>query len=126
MKTLRTINFVLVTLLAITAAIPKMMQMSHEVEAFSHIGLDATAVLVFGLLQFGGGILLLFSATRLWGAILTSVVFLGSTALLFLLGNIIFACLSLVPVMMTEFVVFEQVARIRAVNRQTQEEDLIA
>ena len=104
MSILRKTNLILVILLAITAAIPKVMQMPHEVEFFDDAGLGAYLVIVFGLVQLAGGILLLFRGTRTWGAIAVAATFAISTGMLFMVGNIAVGSVSVVTVLMAGYV----------------------
>jgi len=100
----RKTNLVLVILLGITAAIPKVMQMPHEVEFFHAAGLGAYTLVAFGLAQLAGGILLLFPRTRKWGAIAVAATFAISTGMLFMAGNIAVGSVSAVTVLMAGFV----------------------
>jgi len=107
MNLFRIINFVLVAALGTTAGIPKMMRMPHEVEAFANTGLGTRYVIGFVIVLLIGGILLVIPATRFWGAILTSIMFLASAVMLFITGKITFGCVSLIPVLMAAFIVYD-------------------
>ncbi len=83
MTVLRTINLILITVLSIAAGIPKVMRMTEEVKFFESAGLGTTSVVIFGLVQLVGGALLVFRGTRMWGAAVVALAFLGSAAMLF-------------------------------------------
>jgi hypothetical protein len=110
MNILRRINLILVTVLSLAAAIPKIAQIPGEVEFFNSMGLGKGALLMFGALQLAGGALLVFGKTRLWGASVAALAFLGSAVMLFLNGQSSFGAVSLLPVIMS-CVVFFDVAR---------------
>ena len=104
MKKLHTVNLALVVLLSIAAAVPKLLRVPQEVTFFEKAGLAGSAVLLFGLLQLAGGILLVFTRTRLWGAGVAAVVFLASAIMVFLSGQTAFGLLSMLPVLMAGLV----------------------
>ena len=107
MNILRKINLVLVTVLSIAAGIPKIMQIPNEVGFFETVGLGANSVVVFGLLQLAGGLLLVSQKTRMWGASVVALMFLGSAAMLLLTGAIAFGFVSVLPVLMAAIVIKE-------------------
>lgn len=100
MKKLFMFNLVLVVLLSITAAVPKLLRVPQEVTFFESVGLAGSAVLMFGFVQLAGGILLVFSRARLWGAGVVAVTFLASAIMVFLSGNTAFGLVSILPVLM--------------------------
>ena len=104
MSLLQKVNLVLVTVLTIAAGIPKIMRIPAEVNFFQDAGLGETALLVFGLFQMTGGILLIFRKTRSWGAIQVALSFLLSAVMVFMSGQIMFGLVSLVPILMTGMV----------------------
>ena len=107
MNILRKINLVLVTVLGIAAGIPKIMRMPNEVEFFETAGLGADLVVVFGLLQLAGGLLLVSQKTRIWGASVVAVMFLGSAVMLLVTGEIAFGFVSVLPGLMAAIVIKE-------------------
>lgn len=104
MKNLFTVNLVLVTLLGIAAAIPKLLRLPQEVTFFGNVGLPEGAVLLFGLVQLAGGMLLVVRRTRPWGAAVTAATFLASAVMVFLSGNTVFGLVSILPVLMASLV----------------------
>lgn len=105
MNILRKINFALVTLLGFTAAIPKIMRVPSEVGFFENVGLGADSVVVFGLLQLAGALLMVSLKTRMWGASVVAGTFLGSAVMLLLSGEIAFGLVSGLPVVMAAVVI---------------------
>ena len=104
MKKLLMVNLVLVVLLSIAAAVPKLLRVPQEVAFFENVGLPGGAVLFFGLMQLAGGILLVFSRARLWGAGVVAIMFLASAIMVFLSGNTAFGLVSMLPVLMAGIV----------------------
>ena len=104
MNILRKLNFVLVTFLGITAGIPKVMRLPAEVTFFDNAGLSGPTIVVFGVLQMIGGVLLLFPKTRTWAAASTAIMFFSSAVMVLVSGQLSFGCLSLLPVFMAGFV----------------------
>ena len=107
MNILRNINLILVTLLSMAAGIPKIMRIPQEVSFFGDVGLGEISVVAFGLVQFAGGVLLLFPKTRIWGATLVAAMFFLSTVMLFLNGKLTFGFISVLPIVMAGFVIAE-------------------
>ena len=107
MTILKRINFVLVTLLGITAGIPKIMRMENEVTFFDNAGLGGPTIVVFGILQMIGGILLLLPKARTAAAAFTAIIFLASSVMIFMNGQVGFALVSLLPVLMAGFVCYD-------------------
>ncbi len=107
MNILLRVNLVLVTLLSMTAGIPKVARLPEEVGFFESAGLGGSAVVVFGLVQLTGGALLTLKNTRIWGASAAAVTFLGSAVMLLLTGKIAFGFASVVPVLLAGVVMRE-------------------
>jgi len=103
-KNLFTVVLVLAFLLSIGASAPKLLQASQEVAFFVSVGLPVKAVLLFGVVQLAGGILLVFKPTRVWGAAATGIMFLASAIMVFLSGKTVFGLVSLLPVLLASFV----------------------
>ncbi len=111
MKTLQTLNFVLVALLGLTAGIPKLMRTPQEVGFFADLGLGEKAVVVFGFAQLLGGILLLVRRTRIVGAGVVATLFLGSAMMLVASGQLAFGLISLLPVGMAALAMKSSIAQ---------------
>ncbi len=97
MNTAHKIIHVIVTLLSIAAAVPKISQAPQEVQFFAAVGLPPLAVAVFGCVQLLGGVLLIIPRTRLWGALIAALAFLCSAIMLLMAGQMAFGLVSLVP-----------------------------
>ncbi|MBL4661056.1 MAG: hypothetical protein JKY19_11930 [Alcanivoracaceae bacterium] len=104
MKIANTIILVLLTLLGISAGVAKLMQMPQEVEFLNNAGLNNTAIILFGVLQVVGGILLIFTKTRKIGALITAIAFAISTVIIFMAGNLAFGFISILPILLAAFV----------------------
>lgn len=104
MKKMWIVCLVVLILLSVAASLPKLLRVAQEVAFFRSVGLPESVVLVFGLLQLAGGILLVFEPTRGWGAAVAGVLFLCSAIMVLLSGNLLFALVSLLPVLLAAFV----------------------
>jgi hypothetical protein len=63
MKALLWLNHVLIILFAVSSGVFKVLGGQADIEVFSHLGMGATAVAVFGAVQAVGGVGLLFGAS---------------------------------------------------------------
>lgn len=104
MDLLNKLNLALITVLSVAAAVPKLMRMPAELSFFASLGMGGVVVLVFGLVQLIGGLLMLRSATRAWGGRLAATAFLASAIMLLATGQLGFGLVSLVPVAMAVLV----------------------
>ena len=115
MQILKQINLWLLVVLGIVAGAAKVLQLPKEMEFLHEAGLNTTLILVFGLLQGLGGILLVFTQLRVWGAVITLAALVLSTFLLFRVGKTGFAMFSLIPVLMTVFVIADRLSNRRRI-----------
>lgn len=104
MDALRKINLVLVTALSITAGLPKIGRIPQEVQFFADTGCGTSALVAFGILQLGGGAMLIFRSSRVPGAVVAAVMFLASAVMLLRSGEVAFGLVSLLPVVMAAIV----------------------
>jgi len=88
MKGVSTIVLAVLTLLAISSGITKILLMEQDVEFFGKYGFSNLMLIAYGLLQLIGGLLLVFTKTRFVGAAIVAITFLISLALLLMDGNI--------------------------------------
>ena len=102
------VNLALLTLLSMSARIVKVLQMPQEVEFFQATGLNETVLVLFGVAQVAGGVLIALRITRRPGAITVAVTLGLSTILIFANGMIAFGCFSLLPVLMAGVAVRER------------------
>lgn len=107
MEILIKLNFVLLTLLNISAGIAKIMLTPQEVEFLRKSGLNESVVFVFGIVQRISGILLIIKQLRGWGAILTAVMFASSTIIIFVNEMVGFGLFSILPIVLTGFIIRE-------------------
>ena len=96
-------------LLSIAAGAAKVMQTPQEMEFLRGVGLSEILIMVFGLVQIAGGVLLVPQKTRLSGAVLAASAFIVSTVLIFIGGNIAFGLFSIFPVVLAGIVIQQSV-----------------
>jgi len=85
-------------ILSAAAGMPKILQLPQELDFLRSVGFSQTGVLMLGLLQLTGGILLFWKKSRLPGAVIASLTFLVSSIAIFVGGNTSFGLISLLPV----------------------------
>lgn len=107
MKRLTLVLSILLALLSMAAGGAKVALVPQEVQFLSQFGLGESAVAIFGGLQVLGGLALLIPATRFIGALLVMSGFAVSTVLLTMDGNIPFAVVSLLPVLLVGLIVHQ-------------------
>jgi len=73
--------------LAISAGGTKVMLMQQDVEFFGRYGFTNTMLIVFGVAQLLGGVLLIWLKTRAVGAIIVAITFLVSAVILVFAGS---------------------------------------
>lgn len=105
MKIIFYIVLVVLVLLAVLSGTSKILLMSQDVEFFGKYGFSDFALIVFGLVQLVGGILIAIPKTRSVGALLVATTFLVSAVLLVLSGNIPIGLVTLLFVGLLGFVV---------------------
>jgi hypothetical protein len=88
MKAVSTIILVLLILLAASSGITKIMLMQQDVDFFGKYGFSNPILIVYGLVQLIGGLLLVFTGTRFVGAAIVAITFLISLGLILMEGNI--------------------------------------
>jgi len=103
MKILQKILLVLMVLLSIAAGVAKALQVPNEVVFFENLGLSTNILIAFGVAQIIAGIELAIPATRKLGIWFAALLFFTSAVMLFISGNLPFACVSLIPVALTLF-----------------------
>jgi len=101
----------IIALLSIAAGLAKVMQTQQEMEFLEGLGLSSALIVVFGLIQIAGGLLLALKKTRMLGAILVMSALVVSAALIFVGGDLQFGLFSLVPIALTGVIIY-QAARI--------------
>ena len=107
---MKIVNILLVTLIAllsIAAGTAKVMQTPQEMEFLQGLGFSTTLIVLFGLVQIAGGVLLAPRKTRMFGAVLTTAALFVSTVLIFIGGNLVFGLFSIVPIALAGIVIYQ-------------------
>ena len=107
MNLLKKINLVLLILLGGAAGLAKVTQAPPEIAFFAGLGLGAIVVIAFGILQLVCAVLLIFEQRRLIGALLLGVTFSLSVVMILMTGQIGFAAVSVIPILMTGWVIYD-------------------
>lgn len=82
MNILLKLNLVILTLLATSSGITKIMLMPQDVEFFGGYGFTNTILILYGVSQLVGGIMLIIKKTRFAGAIIVAITFAISAIVL--------------------------------------------
>ena len=112
MKIVNILIIAIVALLSIAAGLAKVMQSPQEMEFLQGFGLSSALIVVFGLVQVSGGVLLVPQKTRLPGAVLATLALVVSTVLIFIAGNLVFGLVSILPIALGCVIIYQSV-RIR-------------
>ncbi len=107
MKVINLLIIVVVVLLSIAAGLAKVMQTPQEMEFLQGLGLNPVLIIVFGLVQIVGGVLLLPNRTRMPGAILVTLALVVSTVLIFIGGDLRFGLFSLIPIALASVIIYQ-------------------
>ena len=107
MKFLSVLIIAITALLSIAAGLAKVMQAPQEVDFLKSAGLSLTLIVVFGLVQVLGGILLVSQKTRMVGAILAASAFAVSTILIFMGGDLAFGLFSILPIALAGVIIYQ-------------------
>ncbi len=107
MKIANIILIAVMALLSIAAGLAKVMQVPKEMAFLTGLGLDNTMIFIFGAIQIVGGILLAIPKSKMYGSVLVVIAFLVSAILVFVGGNFTFGIVSMLPVLITGFIVYQ-------------------
>ena len=107
MKTLTMVLVVLITLLSIAAGSAKVLQAPQEVAFLQEFGLTSMLIIIYGLIQIIGAVLLTIPKSRRQGALVAISAFSLSTALIFIDGNYLFGVFSLIPILLTALIYWQ-------------------
>lgn len=107
MKILNLALIAIITLLTIAAGVAKILQSPEEVKFLQGFGFNSALIIAFGVVQVIGGIFLALPKARKWGALITSVGFSISSILIGLSGNLVFSLVSMLPVIITIFIFWQ-------------------
>ncbi|WP_299535063.1 hypothetical protein [Ulvibacterium sp.] len=116
MKLLYKINLILLIALSLATGVFKILRQEADIELFKVLGMTAALTAGLGIAQVMGGILLVFSKTRKYGALLMIVTFLLATIAVFMNGMMVFGTVSLLFILMARWVYFRETS----VNKQKQ------
>ena len=97
MKIVHILIVAAIAILSVAAGLAKVLQSQHEIEFLQGLGLSIFVIMVFGLLQIIGGVLMAPKKTRMPGAVLVTLGFVVSTVLIFMGGNVTFGLISVIP-----------------------------
>jgi predicted MFS family arabinose efflux permease len=107
LKIVSVVILVLLIMLSLLSGISKVMLIQQEVDFFGSYGFSQTMIVVFGLAQVVGGILMGFKKARSSGAALIALTFLISLILLLMEGNIPASVITVIAILLLG-VVFKQ------------------
>jgi len=105
MKIINKLLIVIIALLSIAAGFAKVMLTSQEVHFLESFGFNNIIIVGFGAFQIFAGLLLIVSKSRLYGAVLVLIAFILSSILIIVSGNMIFAIVSFIPVLLTSVII---------------------
>ncbi|MBT8050224.1 MAG: hypothetical protein KJN61_07435 [Gammaproteobacteria bacterium] len=107
---MKIVSYLIITILAllsIAAGLAKIMQTPQEMEFLQGAGLSPGLIVLFGLVQILGGLLLVPGKTRIVGAVMAASAFAISAALIFMSGNLSFGLISILPVALAGIVIYQ-------------------
>ena len=99
---------VLLVVLGLSAGLAKALRMPQEVEFFGKLGLSEPMLISFGVVQVLSALLLTGAPTRLAGACILGATLLLSVAMILMTGQVAFALVSLIPVLMGAYIIYER------------------
>ena len=105
MKIFLKINWILTTILSIATGVYKLLQQEADIELFKAIGFNEITIIVFGLIQLIGGVLLIPNKTRKLGAYIMILTFIIASVAVFVNNMMVFGIVSLLFIVMAYFVV---------------------
>ena len=107
MKIVNILIISVMALLSIAAGLAKVMQTEQEMAFLQSFGLNNAVIIAFGMVQIVGGVLLVPSKTRMFGAVLAASALVISTVLIFTGGNVVFGLLSTIPIALTGVIIYQ-------------------
>jgi len=94
----------ILTFLAVSSGITKVMLMQQDVDFFGKYGFSNTILMIYGAVQLIGGILLPFPKTRMVGAAIVVITFSISLVVLLMDGNYPVSAVTIVATLLAGFV----------------------
>lgn len=107
MKIVNVVIIAIISFLSISAGLAKVMQTQQEMEFLQGVGLSSFLIIVFGLVQVSGGVLLMPRKTRMLGAVLATSALFVSTVLIFVGGNLVFGLISIIPISFASVIIYQ-------------------
>ncbi|MFT5114279.1 MAG: hypothetical protein ACI8P9_003615 [Parasphingorhabdus sp.] len=105
MKIFLKVILILLVFLAISSGVTKVMLMPQDVKFFGQYGFTNSILVIYGVVQVLGGILLALTKTRVVSAVVIAITFFISLVVLVMAGNILVAIITLVCVALLGVVV---------------------
>ena len=105
MKILFNVILAVLVFLAVSAGITKIMLMQQDVEFFGKYGFTNPILIIYGVVQLLGGILLALPKTRIIGAIIVAITFLISAVILIMENNIPVTIITLISVFLLGLII---------------------
>ncbi len=106
MKVLQIILLILIALMSIAAGAAKALLVPEELAFLESFGLTQTMVVIYGVLQLLAGIVMLIPRINHVGLIVAIIAFVISTVLIFISGRWSFGLVSLLPILITSWLLF--------------------
>ena len=105
MKTIFNIVLIALIFLAVSSGVTKVILMQQEVDFFSQYGFTKPLLILFGIAQLIGGVLLGIPKSRVIGAVIVAITFLLSALMLLMASHVPMAIVSLVCTLLLGFVI---------------------
>jgi len=96
---------VLLIVLSFSAGTAKVLQVADDVKFFQDAGISINILVLLGLFQIVGGVLLIFQKTRISGAVIVAISLFISSAVILINGKVLFGIVSLLPFILTVIVI---------------------
>lgn len=100
MKVAYMIILVVLVLLAVSSGVTKILLMQQDVDFFGKYGFSDPILVIYGLVQLIGGLLLVFTKTRFVGAAIVAVTFLISLVVILMEGNIPVGIITVITILL--------------------------
>ena len=106
MKLSYKINLILLIVLSLATGVFKILRQEADIELFKVLGMTAALTAGLGIVQVVGGVLLVFTQTRKYGALLMMATFVLASVAVFMNGMVVFGAVSLLFILMACWVYF--------------------
>lgn len=106
MKLYQVLLIIVIGLISASAGAAKVLTVPQEVVFFKNLGIGTPYLVAFGVAQIGAGAILLSRTTRHFGLFVAAAMFLLSSLLLLLSGNLRFAVISVAPAALAAYLGF--------------------